>query len=142
MRDRARLVTVLAALTAAAASAAGCGSEREFDEASATEALNEAGADLVLGEPLPVSTEGVEIHAVSLDHEGEGPAGDAHAHGDGALIVLGDSAAAEEEFARCQSAVDFTCFRAANVVLRFTGMSPVDQQHLSDSVSAIATEEG
>jgi hypothetical protein len=136
------MMALAAALAVAATAAVGCGSEREFDEASVTEALNEAGAGLVLGEPLPVSTEGVEIYEVSLDHEAEGPAGDAHAHGDGALIVLDDSAAAEEEFARCQSALDFTCFRAANVVLRFSGMSPVDQQLLSDSVSAIATEEG
>jgi hypothetical protein len=135
------MMVLAAALAVAAAAAAGCGSEREFDEASVTEALNEAGAGLVLGEPLPVSTEGIEVHQVSLGHPGAVPSGDGHTHGDGALIVLDDSAAAEEEFARCQSALDFTCFRAANVVLRFTGMSPVDQQLLSDSVSAIATEE-
>lgn len=134
-----------AALAVTTAAAIGCSSgEREFDELSVTEALNEAGAGLVLGDPLPVSTEGVEIHEVGLDHEAApGPGAEAgHTDGDGALIVLEDSAAAEEEWARCESAVDFTCFRASNVVLRFTGMSPVDQQLLADSVSAIGSGEG
>ena len=134
-----------AALVAAAIGAAGCGSEREFDEVTITEALNEAGAGLELGDPLPVSTEGVEIHEVGLDHDelAPGPGSEAgHTHTDGALIVMEDAAAAEEEFARCESALDFTCFRAANVVLRFTGMSPVDQQLLADSVSAIGTDGG
>lgn len=133
------------ALAVAAAAAIGCGSaEREFDELSVTEALNEAGAGLVLGDPLPVSTEGIEIHEVALNHEAApGPGAEAgHTDGDGALIVLTDSAAAEEEWVRCESAVDFTCFRASNVVLRFTGMSPVDQQLLADSISAIGTGEG
>lgn len=141
MRGGARSLPALAAaLAMAAAVASGCGGEREFDEQTVTAALNEAGAGLVLGEPLPVGTEGVEIHAVSLDPQVTG--GGTGPHSDGALVVLADSAAAEDEFARCQSAIDFTCFRAANVVLRFTGMSPVDQQHLADSLSAIGTEDG
>lgn len=143
---RARTATLLAtALALAAGATSGCGSERDFDAVSVTDALNEAGAGLELGDPLPVSTEGVEIHEVGLDHDAEapGPGSEAgHSHSDGALIVLEDSVAAEEEFARCESAVDFTCFRASNVVLRFTGMSPVDQQIVADSISAIATEEG
>lgn len=145
MSGRGRTARALAAgLIAAAIAAAGCGSEREFDEVTIVETLNESGAGLELGDPLPVSTEGVEIHEIGLDHEAAAPGPGAepgHSHADGALIVLADAEAAEEEFARCESAVDFTCFRAANVVLRFTGMSPVDQQLLADSISAIGTDE-
>ena len=127
-----------AALALARAGLVACGSEREFDAVSITAELNEAGAGVELGATLPPSADAVEIHELNLDH----PKEPGHAHGAGALLVLDDAEAAEQEFGRCESAVDFTCFRAANIVIRFTGMSPVDQQLISDSVSAIGTEEG
>ena len=137
-----RPIPAAVAATALALALAGllaaCGSEREFDAVSITAELNEAGAGVELGETLPPSADGVEVHELNLDH----PKEPGHAHGAGALLVLDDAEAAEQEFARCESAVDFTCFRAANVVIRFTGMSPVDQQLISNSVSAIGTEEG
>lgn len=139
---RGRRPTPAAAVAALAIALAGllaaCGSERKFDAVSITAELNDAGAGVELGETLPASADGVEIHELNLDHAKE----PGHVHGTGALLVLDDAEAAEEEFARCESAVDFTCFRAANIVIRFIGMSPVDQQLISDSVSAIGTEEG
>lgn len=144
---RAPLATVLLGIGMVAGVILGCGSgERDFDAASVTDELNDAGAGIVLGEPLPVTTEGVEVRAITLDHteDAAGTEGDsAHEHGvAGALVVLEDSEAAEAEFARCESAIDFACFRAANTVLRFTGMSPVDQQLMSESVSALESGSG
>ena len=119
-----------------------CGSEREFNAVSITAELNEAGAGVELGETLPPSTDGVEIHELTLDHAAREKEEAGHSDGAGALLVLEDAEAAEEEFVRCESAIDFTCYRAANIVIRFIGMSPVDQQLISDSIKQIGTEQG
>ena len=104
------LVLVLAALLAS-----GCG-EREFEPEEFVDAANAEGAGLVLGESLTSITEEVEVFAVSFER---GPGGGHDAPGGGSLIVTGDSDAAREEHARCESAVTHTCYRAANVVLYF-----------------------
>lgn len=131
---------LLLALAAAAATAIGCGGEREFDAASVTEQLNRAGAGLALGEPLSSAEGGPEVVSVEVGAgEEKNEAGHGHGHSDGAIVVLDGTEAAEQEFSRCQAAVDFTCYRAANVVLRFTGMSPVDQQAMAEAVKALAS---
>ena len=60
--------------------------------------------------------------------------------GAGALVILADADAAEAEFDRCQAAVDFTCYRAANAVLRFTAMTQEEQQRVTAAVQAIEND--
>ena len=118
------------------AAGAGCG-EREFEEEELVEELNAAGAGLVLGEALPVGTEGIAIRSIAFEHAEEG--GDSQTHADGAITVTADSEAALAEFERCEATVDFTCFRAANVVLRFTGLDPADRTRLTEALRSLET---
>ncbi len=66
-------------------------------------------------------------------------AGGDHEHTEGAIVVLDDAEAASAEFTRCESAVDFICFRAANAVLRFVGITPEEQARLTEAVSSLET---
>lgn len=132
-----RFIMAAVAALFAAALVSGCG-EEQFDAAGLVDGLNEAGAGLELGEPLS-STEGTAVTAVGFAEAGNGAAGDAE-RADGAIVILGDSEAAEAEFTRCENAVDFVCFRAANAVLRFAGISPEEQTRLTAAFSSLETD--
>ena len=54
------------------------------------------------------------------------------------MIVADDAGSAGDEFDRCDRSADLTCFRAANVVLRFEGMDAADRARISGAVSAFA----
>jgi hypothetical protein len=120
---------------------AGCSSERTFDSETVVAELNDAGAGLVLGEPLPSTEESVEVTVINLAPGGASGAGSQPADGPGetagAVVILVDAEAAEAEFVRCEQAVSFVCFRAANAVLRFTGLGPAAQQRMTSAVLAI-----
>jgi hypothetical protein len=134
MAWRAPSAAVAALVVAALAS--GCG-EEQFDAAGLVDRLNAAGAQLQLGEPLS-STEGTTVTAINFAEAGGEPvAGDEHT--EGAVVVLDDAEAASAEFTRCESAVDFVCFRAANAVLRFSGITPDEQARLTEAVSSLET---
>jgi hypothetical protein len=62
--------------------------------------------------------------------------------GDATMLVLDDAEAAGAEFARCETAPLLTCFRAANVVLRFEDMSAADRARIVGAVGALAQGEG
>jgi hypothetical protein len=113
----------------------GCG-ERQFDEQELVEELNAAGAGLVLGEPLPSTSDDVTVTTVEFDeaHEEE-EAG--HSHGGGAVAIVENEEAAVAEFERCQSAIDFTCFRVGNAVLRFVGITPEEQTALTSAMRSL-----
>lgn len=115
---------------------AGCSSERNFDAAGVIAELEETGTYLELGEPFQSSDESAEVHSVSFV-SGAGPL-DGDAHGSGAVVVLGDREAAESEFARCDSALSFVCFRIANVVLRFSNISTAEERGITESLRQIA----
>jgi hypothetical protein len=121
-----------AALAATAVSLAtlalGCGSGgRTFTAEEFVEEANANGAGLELGDPLFAAEGEDEIYRVALQEghgsegAGEGPASGetdaAHEHGGGSLRVSEDAEAAEEEYARCESAASLLCYRAANIVL-------------------------
>lgn len=114
---RAALATLLALLLAA------CGGERSFEPAEFVDAANREGANLVLGDPLTSTQEGVDIFAVHFAGEASEPAADDHAAGGGSMVVAEDAETATGEFERCESAVTLTCYRAANVVLYFDAES-------------------
>lgn len=101
--------------------AAGCGGgERSFEAEEFVEAVNEHGAGLTLDGPLANEQEGVDIFAVSVTGEAhaERPAEDPHAHGGAAsLVIAADEEVAAAEHRRCEGAVSFLCYRAANAVL-------------------------
>jgi len=134
-------LSALAALTMTAALlpiAAGCGGETTFDAESVVADLNDAGAGLTLGETLPATTGGVDVRVVTFGSAPGVPTGDEL--GAGAVVILDDVAAAESEFERCQQAVDFTCYRAANAVLRFTAMTEDEQARVTAAVQAIEND--
>lgn len=128
-------VGVLAA-TVAVLVISGCGREFEAEEVIAE--LNERGTDLTLGEALPDTEPGVELTVVAFADDAQ-PL-DGHSHGTGAVAILDDEEAAEAEFARCESAISFVCFRAGNAVLRFSSISPPEQQQLTSALEALRDE--
>jgi hypothetical protein len=109
---------------------AGCSDERSFDAETLVAELNDAGAGLVLGETLPSTEESVEVRVVSFATGGDGGSA-------GAVVILADVAAAQSEFVRCEQAASFVCFRAANGVVRFTGLDPAGQRRMTGAVLAI-----
>lgn len=115
---------------------AACGSgERDFDAATLIAELNGAGAGLELGPPLESGGSGTEVTVVTLSDAGRSGA----TQTSGAIVILGDAAEAEAEFDRCESALSFVCFRAANAVLRFTGISAEQEQRISAALTSIQT---
>jgi hypothetical protein len=125
---------------AAALVVAGCG-ERDFTAAELVDAVNEHGAQLTLGSSVTTNEGGEDVYAVRSAATGA----DANPQlegsgGKGSLLVAADAASASEAFDRCDAAPDLTCFRAANVVLRFTGLDAPDQARISGAFSALASE--
>ena len=123
----------------AALALSGCG-EKTYSPDEVVAELNAAGAQLEIGQPLTGSSEQeTEIVTVTFAEEGEPEAGVIDAHGAGAIVVVDDAELAGEEFDRCEAAVDFTCFRVANAVLRFTGISPDEQADLTAAIRSLET---
>ncbi len=116
---------------------AGCSSgEDQLSAEAAVAALNQAGAELELGESLGSGVAGIDLYVVRFSG-GSGPLqGDAH--GSGAVAVLEDEEAALSEFERCDSAVSFVCFRAANTVFRFDSISAEEQARITASMRSLA----
>jgi hypothetical protein len=124
---------VAAALLGGALALAGCGSgEREFDAETVISELNEAGAGLALGQALPAGTEGTEVTVISFDGDSE-PSDEDHG-GSGAVVILDDAEIAQTEFRRCETAVTFLCFRAANAVLRFDDISAPEREQVTGAL--------
>ena len=126
---------IAAALTATAIS--GCGGERTFEPEEFVDEIDENGGELVLGEVLTTREDGVDIHVLRSSAEEDtqlsGQSGSA------TMLVLGDAGDAEDEFERCESAPVLTCFRVANVVLRFEDMDAADRARIVGAVEAMGT---
>mgnify|MGYP000633829863 CR=1 FL=1 len=122
-----RLATL--ALASLALAIGACG-EREFDADELVDELNKAGTELTLGPPL-TSTDGTAVTSVEIAGAG--------AQTDGAIAILDDADAATVEFERCESAVDFTCFRAGNAVIRFSALPPDAKATLTEAVRSLAS---
>lgn len=129
-----RLLTVICA---AGVLVAGCG-ERTFGEEEFIEEANNVGAGLTLGVILSENEQGVPVRAIELIPAGASrplrPGEDA---GGGTMLVLEGSDVAREEFERCEGAVTLTCYRAANVVLRFDEIDPTQRQRVSTAIAAL-----
>jgi hypothetical protein len=121
----ARLAIALA--LAGACGIAACGGERTFDAEEFVTELNDEGATLALGEPLPGSDRGIELYALSFTEADGAEVGEPgeDEHSGGTLALTADAEAAAAEFRRCDRAVTLTCYRAANAVLYFEG-EPTD----------------
>lgn len=132
---------LIATVFVAAAALAGCGGDDTVGAESLVDALNEAGANLVLGEPIEPAEGQVELRTLQLGGP-EGASEGTDDHGAGAIVVMPDETAATAEFARCDSAISFICFRAANAVLRFSAITPDEQEQLSDALRVLAGETG
>ena len=133
-----------AALTVAAVAvlAIGCGGEREFDAGGFIDAANDEGAELALGEQITTTPADEPVFEITSRPE---PGSDPNPqlegeHGGGTLVVANDASAAGDEFDHCEQAADLTCFRAANVVLRFEEMTGADRARISGAVSALASD--
>ena len=140
MRFRAAAALLLAA--SAALAAIGCGGEREFAAGEFIDAANAEGAGLALGAEISSTENDEPIYVIrSRPKPGADPNPQLEeGHGSGTLVVAVDAAAAGAEFDRCETSADLTCFRAANVVLRFEEMAAADRARVSGAVSALAAD--
>ena len=137
----------LAAVPLVAAALAGCGEngERVFTLDEFVDEVNAEGAGVEVGPVITTSEDGVEVRSLTLTGETLSPTGSARdteePHGgNGAILVLENAELAETELDRCQPAPALTCFRAANVVIRFEDMLPEDQARISIAVQGLASE--
>lgn len=121
---------------------AGCGSgERTFTPEEFVEAIDEHGGELELGSVLTTREDGIDVHVVRF---ADGPDDQLHGaeNGDATMLVLESSGSAEDEFERCEGAPLLTCFRAANVVLRFEDMNAADRARIVAAVGALSDDGG
>ena len=118
---------------------AGCG-EKHFSASGFIDAANEQGAELDLGERLATNPAGEDVYPITTAPGGK-PNPQLEGRGSkGTMIVADDAGSAGDEFDRCDRSADLTCFRAANVVLRFEGMDAADRARISGAVSALASD--
>jgi hypothetical protein len=129
------LPIVLAALIA------GCGGERTFSAEEFVDEINAEGAALELGGVIAENEDGLEILEVRFSGPAQAPTGGvAESGASGAMVVLPDAGEAVDEVSRCESAPAFTCFRAANVVVRFEEIFPEEQARLTQAFESIASQ--
>jgi hypothetical protein len=146
-RRRAAPLLALLGLTTAGL-LGGCGSgEHKFTPEGFVEAINAEGAGVALGPTITTTPSGIEVHEVTLTAaltDVGSPVTDTSRsdNGSGSLLIAGDADAARDEFERCDSVEELTCFRAANAVLRFEEMDGADQARIVTSLEAIETEGG
>jgi hypothetical protein len=126
-------------LAGAGLAIAACGGERGFDAEAIVEEMNAKGAELAVGEELPSTEAGVEVRVIEVGGAEPSPSGETAA---GTVVVLDDAEAASAEFGRCQAAISFVCFRAANTVLRFTNLDRAQQEQLSAALREIEAGSG
>jgi hypothetical protein len=134
-----------AALALIALLAAGCGSERKLTAAEFVEEMNANGASLQLGPVITQNPDGADVNETKITGTAPTATGEGSKpvpSGSATLIVLDDSGAAEDEYARCQDSQALTCFRAANVVLRVEGLEQTDQALLTTAIEGLADEGG
>lgn len=134
--------TALALCVALSATACGSG-ERTYEADEFVEAANAEGAALSLGDSLTSDDGGNDVRALTLSEDQDPPdrsppPGDQHAHGGGSLTVTESAAEAREEYQRCEGAVSLLCYRAANVVAIFEGLTPAERRRLDSAFSALA----
>ena len=110
---------------------AGCGGERVFTASEFTDAVNDEGGGLELGEALVSTREGIEIYAIELSTGAEG-----------SLTVTLDPDAGTEEYRRCDTSAALRCYRAANIVLAFQEEDLPDQGALAGIDGAIRSLAG
>lgn len=129
------------AIPLALALVAGCGGEKQFTEDGFIDAVNAEGAGLELGEVITTNEQGVDVRSVTFAEGATSPTGaEGGVHGSGTMLVLADAGAATDELERCETAPSLTCFRAANVVLRFEELFPEEQSRVIAAFEAIASE--
>ena len=121
-----------------------CGGERTFNAREFIDEMNDHGAALALGPVLTTNPDGVDIYSISLTElsTGVGSAPQAVPEGvpgSGSMLILDDADGARSEFARCEQSPELTCFRAANVVLRFQALEGGDQARIVTAIEAIET---
>ena len=123
----------LLALGAVIALACGCGGERDFDAASLVAEMNVGGAGLNLKGRLDAGR-GAAVTAIGFDDRSAAAGDEPPA---GAVAILDGADAARAEFARCEAAVSFICFRVANAVLRFSNINRAQLQQVTAAVTRL-----
>lgn len=113
-------------------------SAQEFvDEANAN------GATLVLEEELTTEEEDKSLRAVSLRPLGGGRVGHSASPAPGrihgTLAVYDDADGADRGIEECRAAVEFLCYRAANVVVRLEG-NGVEAARLAAAMERMASD--
>jgi hypothetical protein len=136
-----RAASLAVTALAITASLAACGDDQTYTADELVSQLNDHGAGLELGEDLPFSREGLEVHALrfAADPSAPLPAGGEEEGGSGSLTITEDADAGLAEFQRCEGAGAFVCFRADNAVLIFEDeLGSGQRSRLASALSAIA----
>lgn len=141
---RALAVALSAALLAAAATLLlRPEPERLYSAAGFVAAANESGAGIELGSRLASGSADNAIHAVgftdAVSSEEVVPEGDL-AHGAASLIVTPDTAAASEQYRRCDTALTIRCYLAANVVLLVDSPTPQETARLAGAMRDLGSD--
>ncbi len=126
---------------------AGCGSEeRAFTAEGFIDEMNARGAALALGPEITSESGDAAAYGVTLTDlassatgEGSSPSGPPK---DAAVLVLSDADAARDEFDDCERTTSFTCFRAANIVLRIEDLESADRARITTALESIETVDG
>jgi len=115
-----------------------CGGERSFDAEEFVGELNDHGAGLALEGSLPNEQAGVEVYSVAIAaNPGQGE----DDHSGGSLVLADDADGAIAEHERCEGAVSFICFRAANAVLIVEdGSRPQDIERVGAAIRALESD--
>src|SRR5687767_10166061 len=122
--------------------------EKTFTAEEFVAAANEEGATMTLGAALVAPGQTHEIYDLELSGEEEHDAedGDAdeegeggHAHDAASLVVTENADAAVAEFRRCEGAISFVCYRAANITLRVESEDPAQLAQLNAVFTALGT---
>ena len=102
---------------------AGCGGEKTFSADEFVDEVGDEGVELTLGAELFSDDDSKHVYDVELDPlpgtptPAEGALESPH----GSLTVHDEVSGADDQFRHCQSAGDFLCFQASNVVLVLQG---------------------
>lgn len=131
----ARLIALLGAI----ALIAGCGGERTYTAEEFVSELRAGGMPVSLSESFYSAEGGADSHPLLIAEEEEAGAGDAHGHEAMTLVVFDDAEGAKAEHAGCSQTDVIICFRAANVVLEASGLTPSEIAEIESIFVGLAT---
>jgi hypothetical protein len=118
----------------------GGSSSSTFDAQGFVDAANDEGAGLALGDSLFSGQKDTKVYAIGFE-DSAGPAPGGEEHGSASLTISKDADAATAVYQQCESAGNFTCYRANNAALVFDeGSSHDDVAKVDAAIRAMAKD--